>query len=278
MNCLVAALLLTISIAPPAAPPTATPPPPAQRQAQAADRVAEVIADRLPQLHGSATWRQKTAVQFDLKIEMGGKPVLDGTMTCETNRRRARIDLKDGGSLIFDGYATHVASTSIDPELARTHLEIWPKILAIPFQLRDRSVQPAEYKTMYLKSVAYDSIKLFHKSPDGKETGDFRVVFSHPKDFMIRAIGNVPLQPLVNSGSPDDRYALTLDDYTEVEGVKLATRWMFWKWGNDLIGEPIGNATLSSIKFVVPADGAFDKPTATKPDESDANAPAAKPN
>jgi hypothetical protein len=259
--------------APPAKPPAAPQSPPAVPTQPAApsaptdklDRVAEIIAERLPQLHGSAVWRQKSAVQADLAIEIGGQPILDGTLIYETNRRRARINLANGGHIMFDGQTVHVVSSTMPVDQAKAHLELWPRLLATPFQLRDRGVQASQFRSVYLRGVNYDHIRLTTKTPDGKDTGEWRAVFSDVKNHMVRGVGNVPLQPFVKDAAANDQFVVMLDDYTEVDGVKFATKWTFWKWNDDLVGEALGVAKLSNLKFVVPADDAFETQSPSSP-------------
>ena len=236
----------------PPAPPTAP-----QANDEKLDRVAEIIAGKLPQLHGSDVWRQKTAIQADLKIDIGGEPVLEGVLTYETNRHRARIDLKNGGFIIHDGQNVQTASTNLSEVEARRHLELWPTLLAAPFQLRHRNVQPSQFRSVYLKGVNYDSIRLNYKAADGKANGDWRLVYSDVKRHLVKGLANVPLGPFIKEAAASDQFAVMLDDYTDVEGVKLASKWTFWKWDNELLGEPLGTAALTNMKFTVPESDFF---------------------
>lgn len=40
-------------------------------------------------------------------------------------------------------------------------------------------------------------------------------------------------------------------DYKEVEGIPIATKWLFWEWKKDVgVTKEIGNASLTNIKFI----------------------------
>lgn len=279
LSAMVAVVCLCGQSQPPGDPPPAPAPPPAnpppQPPSEKLDRVAEIIAERLPEFHGSATWRQRTAIQTHLTVRLGEATVLEGVLTYETNRRRVRIDLDSGGHLILDGESVHVVGSAMTVEEARRHLELWPRILAIPFQLRDRGVQATQFRSVPLKGIMYDSIRLNYKSRthDGREITDWRVLFSHPKTKMIYALANIPLLPLVKDATANDQFAVTMEEYADVEGAKLATQWKLWKWTGDLNGEPIGSATLTNMKFVVPADDAFNPPAPSPTQQKPAPVP-----
>lgn len=264
---LIASCFATAQQAPGPKPPgPAAPPSTPLTDEEKMDRVAEIIAQKLPELHGSAIWRQKAAVQADLHIEFGGQPALQGVLTYEPNRRRARIDLNGGGSIIHDGQNVQVASTNMTVDEARQHLELWPRLLAAPLELRDRHVQPTQFRSVYLKGVNYDSIKLTYRNPQDPDKSDWRMMYSDPIKHVVKAIANIPLRFFVKDAGAQDRFAVLFDEYAELESVKLPSKWTFWKWDNELLGEPIGTAAVTTVKFVSPASDFFEiKPASPAP-------------
>jgi hypothetical protein len=65
-----------------------------------------------------------------------------------------------------------------------------------------------------------------------------------------------------------DPHAVIFSDFETISGVRLATRWTFFKWDSKagVVGDPVGRATLRNIEFVHADESIFARPSFARED------------
>lgn len=250
---------------PPEAPPAPSQPPPQPRLQDKLDRLAEVVADYVMRDHGVQVWRQKSALQADLVITLAGRPALEGTMIYDITHGRVRLALKDETTLVHDGHQAWVSPANSPQTDARFHLLKWSFLLAAPFKLRDRGHDPFAYRTLSLAGKPFDTFE-WKLSPAATGDGEEVLrVYAHARSHLLHAVAGFTLNDTDSAGKKP-MYCIVYENIESIDGVKIPTKWTFWRWNLDVEGDPIGGATLSNVKFITPAPEAFTKPTDARDD------------
>lgn len=250
--------------APATGPATRASKPPATRPAAAED-----LARRIENAHGLDAWRARTAVAADLVVRFGESIVLEGSMLYDRHRGVARIETAAGQTLVFDGERAWVSPASADVPMARFHLLTWPYFLAVPFKLRDPGTRLGGPARRWLGDRACETVRLTFESGTGDSPDDWYVVYADPVSKRLVAMAYiVTYGPTTVEQAQKEPHAIVYGDFQTVDGVTLARRWVFKAWDEvrGPHGEPIGDATLSRVRFVEPEADAFVKPPDARED------------
>lgn len=223
----------------------------------------------IEQAHGLQSWKQQQAIRTEITVEFGGKKTVDGILTFTTDGARSRLDLKGGAQLVFDGQRAWVSPDSANFPRARFHLLTWPYFLAVPFKLRDGGVRVGWMGDSLLgEGKHYPALRLTFDENTGDAPRDWYILFRDPETNRLKAMSYIVTYGKAPSDRPEDPHAITYDDYENVEGVTLPTRWTFHDWvpGKGISGDPLGRATLRNVHFMNPPPGFFARPTSAKED------------
>ncbi|MEO6436839.1 MAG: hypothetical protein ABIP55_13915 [Tepidisphaeraceae bacterium] len=209
--------------------------------------------------HGLSAWRRHRAVQCEFTLDIGEKRVIDGRLTAATDLSGSRLDLRDGTALVYDGTTAWVMPPRRDFDKARSHLLLWPYLLALPFTLRDAGSTLTSEGPLLLGGKHYDALRVsFAGSP-----ADWHVLYPDGETGRLKAIAFMAaFDPIPRRG--DEPHAVIYTDFTEIEGVPLAQHWMIYHWNRaqGTVGDPIARAALRNVRFVQPPPGFLDKPSA----------------
>ena len=265
MAALLATSLAACGAEPPAEQvPTPAPPDPAGRFAEAIERA-----------HGGAGWRAHEALAAGIRVEFGGKTVLDGRIVFTTDMGRSRIELKDGSVAVWDGATAWLAPAGSSFEGARFHVLTWPYFALAPIKLRDPGTRLELLGSRELQGRTLEAGRLTFEKGVGDTPDDWYVVYRDPESGRLHGMAYI-----VTFGTPTEKaeaepHAITYHDYADVDGVPVPTRWSFWLWSEQegIHGEAIGSVTLADPSFVEPEPGLFDPPEGAK--EQPLPAPAA---
>ncbi len=231
--------------------------------ANADDNAAKALAKQIGEAHQKTTLASKRAIQSDITLDFGGKRMLDAVLTFSTDGGRSRIEPKSGGVMVFDGKSAWVApDTKNAGPPPRFHLLTWPYFALAATKLMDGGTIHSDAKSLKLNGQDYDTFKLTFAAGTGDAPKDWYVVYADPKTHVLKALGYIVTYGQSIEEAEKAPHAIVYDDYKTIDGVPIATTWSFYNWNakDGLVGDPIGKATLSNIRFITPDDNTFAKP------------------
>lgn len=226
--------------------------------------------------HRADLFRSHPAFTADLRLQFGGNPVFAGTMLSDTAVGRTRLEREDGAVVVFDGSDAWVSPAAAELPQARFHALTWPYFLAAPYKLRDPGSHLEPLGPRPFVGGELPAARLTFDAGVGDSPDDWYVVHRDPASGRVAGLAYI-----VTYGGTDpeeaarEAHAITYEDWVEVEGVPIATRWRFWNWAPDrgIHGEAIGEVELEGFRFVTPAADAFTAPEGARRDELPTPAP-----
>ena len=237
---------------------------------------------RVPEkMHGLDAWKKHKAVEYDIVISFMGNRILDATTTFEIGSERVRLELKNGTVMVWDG-----AQASISPADAKSpgmpprfHLRTWTYFFTAPFKLRDPGVHlaPADDVPFRDGEPLYPGLtaKMTFGENVGDAPDDWYIVYTHGKERWIDAMAYIITYGTSAEAAEKEPHAIVYAGYEQVDGVLLSTKWTFYHWSAEqgIYGDPIGDVTISNIKFVEPTADAFNMPADARIDALPSAAP-----
>ena len=217
--------------------------------------------------HQTEEFLKQQVFQFEIDLNFGGNDRLDGTLYTSTNSSGIRIDKTDGSSLVFDGQQVYLTPAEANEKGARFDMFTWQYFFALPYKLNDPGTQWEDLGTLKLSdSLELPAGKLSFESGTGDAPDDWYVVYFSPENGLIQTAGYI-----VTFGGRDPKqaeanaHAICYHDYQDIAGIPVATRWTFHNWNKESgLGEQLGEATLSNLKFIRLQDSIFTKPENAK--------------
>ena len=234
---------------------------PPEPEEPAADRGEDFVAP-IERAHSIESWKQKQVLQSGIVVRFGGNIILEGRMLTTPSMSRTRLDLESGAVSIWDGEDVWVTPADADFPRARFHALTWPYFLLAPIKLRDPGALVAPIGEQLLRGERFETAKLTFESGVGDTPDDWYVLYRNPETGRLAAMAYIVTFGTSQEEAEKEPHAVTYDEYTDVEGVPIATRWTFWMWneGEGIQGEPIGEMTLQDPAFVAPPEDAFTIP------------------
>ena len=220
-------------------------------------------AQAIERAHGSGAWHERDAVHATITVNFGGNTVFDqATMRFTTDTARARLDLSDDASVVFDGSKAWVAPASAKVPRPRFHVRTWTYFLAAPFKLDDPGTHLELLGTLKLQDNSYEAARLTFDPGVGDSPDDWYVTYREPANDRLRALAYIVTYDKGQSEAEREPHAVVYEQFEEVSGVTLPMRWRFYHWSKDrgVYGDPIGEVTLSDVSFFEPAADTFAKP------------------
>lgn len=222
----------------------------------APQRSTQELATALALTHGQAAWHAQQAMQAELEVDFGAQRVLDGRLTLETGLKRSRLDLKNGATMVFDGNEAWIAPASATVGRARFHLRTWAFFLSAPMWIGQPGTSLEPLEEGFLQGQRQQRAKLTLNGEATDLPCPWFILYADPATRELTALAYACENGAASEGGDRSPHAVTYDRYETIGGVRLATAWTFWRWDKDLglIGDPIGSARLSNLRFV-PAEG-----------------------
>lgn len=226
------------------------------------------FARSIEDAHGDRVWTAKEAVACDITLNYGGNVRLDGSMIYEPAGGRVRIEMNDGAVMVFDGERAWVSPSSSTMRGVRFHLLTWPYFLAAPFKLRDPGTHLAPHGRRPLDGVAHVTALLTFEAGTGDSPEDWYVVYQDPATGRLAAVAYIVTYGKSVEEAEKEPHALVYEDYETIDGVALSTRWVMYNWSlaDGTHGDPLGDVTLTNVRFVEPDEGDFAKPPDARED------------
>ena len=222
------------------------------------------FADRMVAAHGGPGWYEQPAIASDLEVEFGGAVVLAGAMVFEPRTGRCRIDLADGGVMLFDG---REAWATGGVPMPRFHVLTWPYFLGVPWKLGDPGAALAVEHDRPLGGVPHPTARLTFAAGTGDTPDDWYVLYADPQSHRLAGLAYIVTYGKTRAEAEEHPSLALYGDWTEVAGLLLPGELVLQPWSdaNDPDAEPPdtepkGRATFADLRVVVPAADAFTPP------------------
>lgn len=224
---------------------------------------ASEFAGPIETAHGLDAWRGHDAVEADVTVTFGGDTVFAGRMLFPTDLATSRLETESGTVAVFDGDAAWVSGGEMPG--ARFHLLTWPYFLAAPMKFQDPGSRLDPLPDAPLTAAddtTYRRARLSFEDGVGDSPDDWYVLYRHPETDRLTAMGYIVTYSTPAEQAEQEPHAIVYDDFRDIDGVAVPTNWSFYDWSDEggVEGEPIGQATLSNVRFVTPDPGAFEVP------------------
>lgn len=226
---------------------------------------AVAFAQSIEASHNKQAWEAKNAVSFDIDLTYGGKQALAATITSRTNSTGVRVDKKDGTKLIYNGKDVFLSPANADDKRARFNMFTWNYFFAIPFKLTDPGTNWELLDSLQIDETPYSAGKLSFGENIGDAPDDWYVIYQQPETGLLHTAAYIVTLGKTKEKAEEDPHAIVYHDYIEVDGIPVATKWTFHNWDQENgIGEQLGEATISNIKFFDVKDDFFEQPKDSK--------------
>lgn len=209
------------------------------------------FADKIEIALRKTAFLKKEAVQFDLNLEFGGKERMAAKFTILTNSTKGVIEYPNGAKIIFDKDKVFYSAGIPNEEAVRFDAFTWEYFFLFPYKLTDPGTIWNSYENKEQDNDNFLTEKLTFAKGTGDAPDDWYIVYADKKtNFIDRAAYIVS----INGGkeaAEKNPHAIQYVNYETVEGIPIATKWIFWEWesGKGLTKE-IGHASLNNIKFI----------------------------
>ncbi|MFQ5742578.1 MAG: hypothetical protein ACE5HV_03190 [Acidobacteriota bacterium] len=245
-----------------------TPPAPSGDQADTGAPAADGgsaeagFAGAIEAAQGLEAWRAHPAIGADIVVTFRGNTSLDGRLVFKTDMGGSRVELADGTVAVFDGTDAWVSPASSSFQRARFHLLTWPYFFAVPMKLHDPGTHLEPTGEMQLQGQTYDTAKLTFGAGVGDSPDDWYVLFRDRETNFLHAMGFIVTYSKSVEEAEASPEAITYHDYTDVDGVRIPSRWKLWRWSpqGGIEGDPIGEVELSGVRFLEPGPETFARP------------------
>ncbi len=234
------------------------------------------LARQVERAHGIGAWWKTRVLQADLRVEFGGKTIIEGVMTFETNGPKARLDLKSGASAVFDGKTCWVGPGDAKFERARFHVLTWPWFAWAPFKLRGESTRLSDWQSVTWPATRGDSTSESSTSATtstywtskqtfapgtGDAPDDWYYLMVDPQTRILRGMGYIVTYGKTLEEAEKHQSALVYREYLDTLGMKIPVRWTHHTFTQaDGPGKERGQVELKSVRFLPTSDSLFTLP------------------
>ena len=226
---------------------------------------AVAFAQNIETAHNKQAWEAKKAVSFDIELSFGGHQRLTAKITSLTNSTGVRVDKKDGSKLIYNGKDVFLSPASANDKGARFDMFTWQYFFSLPFKLTDPGTNWELLDSLQIDSTSYATGKLTFGEQIGDAPDDWYVVYQQPETGLLHAAAYIVTLGTAKEKAEENPHAIVYHDYKKVDGIPVATKWTFHNWDKENgIGEQLGEATISNIKFLDAKEELFAQPEDSK--------------
>lgn len=206
--------------------------------------------------HKKDLFSSKKILTYDIAIEFGGQPRLNGKITQTTGGDKIKIEKTSGAIIVFDG--TNVMASGIEKEkLQRARFDVftWAYFIGLPFKLNDKGTQWSEFGEKPWGNHQLNTAKLTFESGTGDAPDDWYVVYQNSTTKIIEGAAYIVSFGKGREAAEKKPHAVKYTNYVSVGGVPIPTKWTFHMWTPEKgYGAQIGEVVLSNVIFLENAD------------------------
>ena len=221
---------------------------------------------KIEDTHNKDAYDQKKAVTFNLDIDFGGKKAFSGKVTQLTDGTKIRIDNPaDGSKIIYDSNEVFICPETATTDRARFNIFTWSYFFSLPYKLNDPGTFWEAPVQKEIDSTMTQTAKLSFQDGTGDAPDDWYVVYQDPENGSLKGAAYIVSYGKTQSEAEKDPHAIKYNEYKTVENIPIATKWTFHNWdAENGFGDQIGEASLSNIQFLEPAENMFERPENSK--------------
>ncbi|PVW16351.1 DUF6503 family protein [Marixanthomonas spongiae] len=221
-----------------------------------APSLSAAFAQGVENTHNKEAFLAHNNVSFDITLNFKGKERLNGKFTMRTNSSKIKFESEEGNIIIYDGEDVFISPVDATPQSARFDIFTWPYFMALPFKLTDTGTVLGPVEQVTEKGQDYSSAKLTFKNGIGDTADDWYMVYVDNNTNLLSYAAYIVTYGKSVEEAEKTPHAILYANYQVVDGIALADKWKFYNWNSEkgLYGEPIGDAVLSTIKFVESVD------------------------
>lgn len=208
--------------------------------------------------HNKEGFMSKEVIKFDIDINFGGNPALDGTIYMTTDSKYVRIDKTNGTSIIYDGNKVWMTPQDATDQGARFDIFTWTYFFALPYKLADEGTNTKLSNETDLHKV----IRLDFDAGTGDAPDDWYDVYVNKENNVIDYAGYI-----VTFGGTDankaaeNAHAIGYEAYQKLDNISIAHQWKFYNYSNMVdLSTVIGDATLTNLDFIELEESMFATP------------------
>ncbi len=211
------------------------------------------FAGLIEQKHKKHDWYSHASLSCDFTLYFNDKLRTKGKLTMRTHAGMSKLELENGVSLYFDGQDAFVYPDSAEYPGARARFDVltWPYFLAAPYKLKDPGAKLEPLANLNLNEQSYEAAKMIFTQAVGDTPEDWYILFRDPATQQLEALAYIVTFGKTLEEANADPHLIRYENYQEVEGIPLASRWTFWEWKEESgLGKQIGEAQLENFQFI----------------------------
>jgi hypothetical protein len=219
------------------------------KTALSTEEISEVdsIVNQVKTAHAQQDFLDKEGVQFEIKLEFNGKERLNALLSMTTDSKMTRLDLADGGVIIYDGDKVWSSWENGTDAQARFDIFMWSYFFALPHKIDDLGTQVA----LQDYDEAYHKIHLSFDGNTGDTPDDWYDLFIDKETNLLDYAGYI-----VTYGGADQEeasknaHAISYESYKSFDAIPVSIEWSFYNYKDSINKEEkIGQAVLSQMIF-----------------------------
>ncbi|MCI4667494.1 MAG: hypothetical protein MRZ79_04980 [Bacteroidia bacterium] len=218
------------------------------------------FSKKIEAAHNLSGWNEKQALSFDFQLFFGGQERLNAKILMEPDFGRISIKTKDGAEMYYLEDKTYLFPEDAAYKNPRFDVLTWPYFLAVPFKLNDPGTQLASHDSLPLNGKKYQVEKLSFSAGTGDAPDDWYKVFKDPETDLLKALVYIVTYSRSQEDAEKNPHAIVYDEFREIGGVTIPTKWAFRNWKDGEFGDKIGEADLSNLAFIIPDENTFKLP------------------
>lgn len=220
------------------------------------------FSESIEQAHELEKFRSHEAIAFNIQLSFGGKQILDGKMTLLTNSSAGLIEENNGKKLYFLEDKIYFDSTKMSLDAARFSAYTWSYFFLFPYKLNDEGTNWHDYADKNLNGVEYLVEQLTFNAGTGDAPDDWYIAYADKETKRLHTAAYIVTAHADLKEAEEDPHAISYSNYTEIEGIPIAQKWIFSTWRkNEGLTEQLGEADLSDFEFVEVPDDFFKAPS-----------------
>ncbi len=223
------------------------------------------LSENIEEAHNKVGYMQHEAVSFDIHLTFNGNSRLKANVSMLTNSSRIKIQKDDGSMLVFDGKTVYQNPANKNSEGARFDIFTWSYFFALPFKLTDPGTVWEKKPDQNLEGKSYHTAKLTFQTETGDSPDDWYLIYQDKNSLRLKAAAYIVTFNTSAEEAEKSPHMIVYDDFEMIEQVAFPEKWNFHNWtAENGIGEKLGEATISNIRFLKPEKDFFAVPEKAK--------------
>ncbi|MEM1217653.1 MAG: DUF6503 family protein [Bacteroidota bacterium] len=215
---------------------------------------ANSLPQQIEMAHQKEAFLANEAVQWDFKLSFGGKERMDATLTILTNSTKGLLEMADSTQIFFDGDRVYYSPNRESDRGVRFDAFTWSYFFLLPYKLTDPGTKWSPYNETPIAGKSYRSEKLSFEASVGDAPDDWYIVYANPSTDLLEVAAYIVTANKSVEKAEEDPHAIEYADFTTVEGIPFARRWVFWEWREEKgLTQELGYGEVSNIRLLADA-------------------------